>query len=298
MDDRLRHFKILVEQRSFTVASRQLRLSQPALSVSLSKLEKQLGVTLLIRAQNHFEVTAAGQATYQYACDRLRGDHEFRQRLAVASGQRSLLRIGAIDSMADMICDDATLFGLLDRTYELSMTVNDSRSLLAAVDRLELDFAITVFRPEAELPRSIHQRMVGDEALVDVSRSDGFLGGDRRLIAYHRDSVTFGIVRDAYDQASLLPFEPEMFSTSPQTMLRLVRLGRGHATLPYPMVKDGLRDHSLIVHPVGRDGYAHRPIAIIYRQLHSGVSVVHEHFAAALRKQTGELDGLLGDIMI
>ena len=61
----LRHLRYLVavaEAGSITVAARQLYITQPALSVALRELERELGVTLLQRHSRGVDLTAAGQA--------------------------------------------------------------------------------------------------------------------------------------------------------------------------------------------------------------------------------------------
>lgn len=61
----LRHLRYLVavaEAGSITVAARQLYITQPALSVALRELERELGVTLLQRHSRGVDLTGAGQA--------------------------------------------------------------------------------------------------------------------------------------------------------------------------------------------------------------------------------------------
>lgn len=293
MDDRLKHFKTLVEQRSFTAAARHLHISQPALSTSLAKLEKEVGASLIVRGPGRFEVTEAGDTTYEFACRRAVGYAEFQQRLARMSGARGMVRIGAIDSVADIICEDEALLAELERSCDFSLTVSNSESLSTAVDRMELDFALVVAGPTPLAHAEMHRLTVGDEPLLDVGRHPAAGGCDERLISYHRDSVTYSVVREAFAEHGRPAIAPEMFSSSPQTMLRLVRLGRGHAVLPYTIVGDGLLDNSLAVRPVGTLGYVARPVAVVYRYQHRAMPDVVDRIATLLRSQVYELGPIL-----
>ena len=58
----LRHLRAVIDNKSFARAAEVLRVSQPALSRSIAKLEKQVGARLLVRGRHGAEPTAFGQA--------------------------------------------------------------------------------------------------------------------------------------------------------------------------------------------------------------------------------------------
>jgi len=58
----LEYFKVLSRHKSFTKAAEALHLSQPALSISISKLEKELGVPLFDRSGSVLHLTSPGRA--------------------------------------------------------------------------------------------------------------------------------------------------------------------------------------------------------------------------------------------
>src|SRR3954469_5816811 len=62
MLDELRHFLLVVEHGTFTEAARRSRLTQPALSASIRRLEEHFGARLLHRGRAGAEATAAGEA--------------------------------------------------------------------------------------------------------------------------------------------------------------------------------------------------------------------------------------------
>lgn len=63
----LRNFVEIVESGSITAASKKLYVAQPALSIQLKALEKELGTVLLIRSAHRLELTPAGKMLYRRA---------------------------------------------------------------------------------------------------------------------------------------------------------------------------------------------------------------------------------------
>jgi DNA-binding transcriptional LysR family regulator len=57
----LRYFVAVAETLSFRQASKQLRVSQPSLSVQIKQLENELGVVLFRRSKRRVEITRAGE---------------------------------------------------------------------------------------------------------------------------------------------------------------------------------------------------------------------------------------------
>lgn len=66
-DFRLRVFKTVCEERSFTLSARRLGISQPAVSQNISELEKQLGFKLFFRNSSEVSLTMKGEQFEQYA---------------------------------------------------------------------------------------------------------------------------------------------------------------------------------------------------------------------------------------
>ncbi|MGF1466920.1 MAG: LysR family transcriptional regulator [Sandaracinaceae bacterium] len=62
MFSELRHFLLIVEHGTFTAAARQAHLSQPALTLSVQRLEEQVGASLFHRSRRGASLTAAGEA--------------------------------------------------------------------------------------------------------------------------------------------------------------------------------------------------------------------------------------------
>ncbi|MGN0302499.1 MAG: LysR family transcriptional regulator [Anaerotardibacter sp.] len=62
----LTYFKKLAEVKHYTKAASELYITQPALSIAISSLEKELGAQLFYRSKNQIELTDCGKDFYYY----------------------------------------------------------------------------------------------------------------------------------------------------------------------------------------------------------------------------------------
>src|SRR5688572_29254714 len=86
MFDELRCFLSIVENGSFTAATRPTHLSQPALSAAIRRLEESFGARLLHRGRRGAEPTAAGKALVPRARAALAAVEDGRRAVAEVEG--------------------------------------------------------------------------------------------------------------------------------------------------------------------------------------------------------------------
>ncbi|MDR2256033.1 MAG: LysR family transcriptional regulator [Arthrobacter sp.] len=96
----LRYFQAVVEAGSITAAAHALHMSQPPLSVAISKLEASLGVQLLVRTPRGVEPTSAGRHLLG-ASARVLGEVERLQEELrdYGRGTRGVLRLAAVPAL-------------------------------------------------------------------------------------------------------------------------------------------------------------------------------------------------------
>lgn len=95
MDD-LRNLLLIVERGTFTQAARAAHLTQPALSVSVRRLEQAFGARLLDRGRRGAELTPAGREVVSRARVALSAIEDARRAVAELEGlDKGVVRIGA-----------------------------------------------------------------------------------------------------------------------------------------------------------------------------------------------------------
>lgn len=80
--DQLRYFTVIAKHQSLTKAQDELHIAQPALSTSLNRLEKQLGVPLFDRYKGRLYLNRFGKIFLQYADDICKAFNEAESALA------------------------------------------------------------------------------------------------------------------------------------------------------------------------------------------------------------------------
>jgi DNA-binding transcriptional LysR family regulator len=95
----LRQFAVLAETLSFRKTAERLNISQPPLSVSIRKLEEELGVALFSRGKTGVRLTESGQAALADARRSLFHAEEVARSARTATlGESGRLRIGFVGS--------------------------------------------------------------------------------------------------------------------------------------------------------------------------------------------------------
>lgn len=97
----LRAFVAVVDAHGFSRAAALLHISQPAISKSVSTLERSVGMPLLERRADGVRVTGAGQVLYSHATELFAVERAAEEELRAYRGlERGTLRIGASTTIA------------------------------------------------------------------------------------------------------------------------------------------------------------------------------------------------------
>ncbi len=249
MEERLDKFRVLVESGTFTSAASALRLSQPALSMSIQKLERELGFKLLVRHERGLRLTPAGEQAYRAACAQYVARINLATRLTEIAEERPVLSIGMIDSVAVAVGDTVEALERLEKHADVALVVNNSRVLAQDLMTRVLDGAFIVAGGAGEdldTLASATEKLVlvcahASKPAIEAELLRGVLP---RFISYDEGSRTRAIVTQAFFERGL-HVRDTSFSTSPDVMFRLVRSGRGAAVLPFSLVQESLEQGTL-----------------------------------------------------
>lgn len=168
----LRYFGTLARTRHFRLAAQQCAVTQPALSMQVKELERELGVELVERRGNAIALTAAGEEIAMRAeaiLDQVRGLAEYaRQRHGILTGP---LRLGIIPSVAPYLLPAVlTEVGKSYPSLDLMIRETQTDTLVEELARGELDavlLALPVQHPQMEA-----MALFEDRFLVAVQAQD------------------------------------------------------------------------------------------------------------------------------
>ena len=226
----LAYVRALQRWGTLTEAARRLQVSQPALSQSLSQLERRLGAPLLERDGRRRQLTEAGHEVARFADEVLGRAAALRDwLLAREQGHAGTLRVGMIDS--------ASLYALPEpirafrRAYpeiRLELVVDRSALLLDRLRRFELDLAFVV----GPAP--------GPFEAVEVLREPLYLyappgtleePSEGEWVLYPRGRQTRLLIDEGLALRGLWP-RVTLESDNPAVLGQMVALGLGWSVLP------------------------------------------------------------------
>jgi DNA-binding transcriptional LysR family regulator len=241
----LRYFRAVAEELHFGRAAERLHMAQPPLSQQILQLERELGVTLLVRSTRKVELTPAGDAYLKHVVAILDAvDEAGAQARRIAEGVEGHLAIGCVGSATYSLLP-RLVRALRDELPGVDVSVRGEMLAPAQIAALltgEIDLAL--LRPPVEQPGVLVETVRRDRLLValpeghalatrdDLSVSDL---RDEEFVAHagHGRSVMSSIVTAMCADAGFVPrIRHEVEETS--TLVTLVSAGLGVAIVPEP----------------------------------------------------------------
>ncbi len=155
----LQHFVAVAETLNFRAAAERLLMTQPPLSVSIRKLEREVGAELFARSTQKVQLTRAGEAALPDArAALLHAEQVVQSAQSAARGFTGTLGLGYVGSAEYSLLP--TLLTRFRRTYPdvvVQLVQGTNEGLLTALEDNSLDVAIvrtplTERRPLALLP--------------------------------------------------------------------------------------------------------------------------------------------------
>ena len=280
----LEMFVAMVEEGSFHKAAERVFRTQPALSMSLRKLEQEIGAALFDRTnRNAYSLTDSGEVLYDYAKRLLNLRDEtltaLQQLHNLESGR---IRIGANESTSLYLLPKLIL-AFRDKNPKIKIEVfrQVSARLPYELRQRNLDFAILSFVPDdSDLEATLIMR---DELALVVNPQHRLSTrqrvhirelGDEAFIAHNVPSPSREKVIDAFRRFQT-PLNITTEIATIETIKKFVVMNLGVAFVPRMCVQEEVSRGELIAVPV--DGFRHeRTLWVVRRRTDT-----HSHAAQA-----------------
>ncbi|MTD16271.1 LysR family transcriptional regulator [Nakamurella sp. YIM 132087] len=300
-DRRMSYLVALVEQQSFARAAAYCGVTQSALSQQITKLERDLGVTLLDRSLRPFALTPVGQEIYTRALAILQHYREIQQaaRQSVA-GRIGRVRAGIVPTLLYLGEVPEALYRVRAQLPDVQVDLTRMDNVVA-VNRLtdqQLDVVFTFSGVDAP---GIQGALLHEERLVVALPKDHRLASRTSLslldlraesfISFPREAYAGG-QDDLVHAARELGFSPEI-RTVHATYIEhagFVAAGYGIALVPQSMATTHLG--GVVTVPLDGSGLRVRTW-MYWRTDH--VDPALQNFVAAMSEQLG-IDRRTGDV--
>lgn len=239
----VRQFVALSEASNFHRAAQALHMSQPALSISIRKLEQELGVALFERQSRGVTLTEAGMAALPHARRLLRDREAMTDAIrATVDGMGGRLNVGFVGSAVYALLPRVVpLFRSQRPAVDLRLREATTLEIIRGVESGDLDVGVLrtpaldvgevvlepLYREEMILlmPPDHPLRDKGVLQLEDL-RDEAFIGHDRTRLPNY-----WNLLLGAFDAAG---FQPRIAEEAAHlhTLIALVESGIGIAMAP------------------------------------------------------------------
>lgn len=164
----LKQFQVIARTQNLSLAAKELYISQPALSIMIKKLEKELGTPLFKRTKNSLKLNLAGQIISNYANRIIKEEENMKEDI--------LRLIHKTNSINLAFCDPGPRWYLIPKLSlmdpELSINSNTFDNFDKALEQLKgqiYDFIITSQKVDDAL--IISKPLLQDQLCLSVDRS-------------------------------------------------------------------------------------------------------------------------------
>ncbi len=291
----LRAFTSLARTGSFTLAAKELYLSQSAVSHSMKALEQDVGCRLLDRLGKKVLLTQAGEQLLHHAQKILSEMSQARESLRqLGKWGRARLRVGASTTACQYILP-AVLREFKESFPQCLINVEpgDTPEAIALLRENRIDLALALQPKNEEKMEFVP--LFTDELVFLMSPVHPWAAAGRvtreeiprqYYVLYNKNSYTFRMVEEYFHEDDMV-LNTVMEFGSMEAIKELVKLSVGVSILAPWIAQKELRDKLLVSLPLGR-----RKLRRAWGILHwkgRRLSLAEETFVGLCRKVTEEL---------
>lgn len=251
-------FATLARKQSFTLAAKELFLSQSAVSHAIKALEQELETRLFDRLGKRVHLTQAGEQLLRHAERILREMQVARAGLdELRNWGHSRLRIGASLTACQYLLPSVLReFKRNSPRCSLKIETGDAPRMEELLRDNQIDLAIMIEPRDDDIT---FRRLFEDELKFLVSplhpwAKAGAVGrpgiADETIILYSKNSQTFRMV-SAYFLQDHIPLNQVMELGSMEAIKELVKIGLGVGVVAPWIVQRELAEESLVSFPLG-----------------------------------------------
>jgi DNA-binding transcriptional LysR family regulator len=266
----LRVFLSVANEKSFSRAAEKMLRTQPAISLSIQRLEAQLGEKLIDRSAKDMLLTDAGRIVLEYArrFENLQGDLE-NALAELRDKSAGRLTIGANESSTLYLLEHIERFRRKFPKVKVQIRRSLSSRIPAELLDGDLELGILTFDPEDE--RLISKVIYTDHLAFIVSPQHALAGraevsitelGGETFIAHNVVSPYRALVVREF-QRHKVPLNMDLEMPTIEAIRKMVQRNEGVAFLPRMVVEDEVQ-HGIVREVRVTEMKVDRPIRLVY----------------------------------
>ena len=266
----LRVFLAVANEHSFSRAAEKLLRTQPAVSLSIQRLEADLGERLIDRSAKDLLLTDAGQIVLEYAQRFENLDSDLENALAeLRDKSAGRLTIGANESSTLYLLDHIERYRARYPRIKVQVRRSQSSRIPAAILDGELELGILTYDPEdgrliAQVIFTDHLSFVVSPEHRLAARGDVSISelAEETFIAHNVVSPYRAQVLRAF-QTHKVPLRMDLEMPTVEAIRKMVERSQGVAFLPRMCVEQEIR-HGLLREVTVKEMAMERKIRLVY----------------------------------
>jgi len=266
-------FLCVAEEKSFSRAAEKMLRTQPALSISMKRLEEELGETLFDRSSKSGNLTEAGRILFSYAQRMINMRDEAMDSIAELRGMyRGRLTIGANESTSLYLLPELLLeYRKLYPQIKIEVFRNVSERIPSEILERNLDFGFLSYDPMNAMLQSVEINR--DELVLVVPPGHRFANrkqvsvkdlGEEQFVAHNVKTPARTRIFELFAEHNT-PLNICIELATLETIKSFVELKAGIAILPRLAVRDEIQSGKLIEVPV-KGMKIEKALRLIYRR--------------------------------
>lgn len=272
--DQLKLFVDIVRVQSFTKVAELNFVTQPAVSLSIQKLEDELGVKLLERTTRKVLVTEDGRILHEYARDIL--DKVREARAVLLERQNKMVGTLSLATVHSVGLHELPVYlkEYIRRFPEVNIHIDYrlAESVCQAVAEGDADLGIVAYPPESR-PNLELIPFFEDEMVVICNPNHPLAGGEsiqltaldnQAIIAFEAELPTRRAIDQIFRQHGIR-VDVRMECDHIEILKKMVEVGLGVSIVPAFSVRDDVL-HGTLASLAISDHQIKRPLALVHRK--------------------------------
>lgn len=248
------------ELKNYTLAAKQLNLTQPAISQHIKQLENELNIKIFNRAGNELKITPEGEILVKYARRIVSLYKELGSKLKDEKKHAKTLTVGITHTAeSNIVADVLASYCANNRGTKIKIVSDTIRNLYDKLSTYEIDFAFVEGKVNEKKYSSV---LLDTDYLVAVMNLNNPLAKNKIvnindlkkekmiLRSKHSGTRSLFVSQLMNMDMSIDEFNVIMEIDNIATIKDLIRKGVGVSVLPRSVCFSELKDHSLAILPI------------------------------------------------
>lgn len=248
----LKTFQVVAEKLNITTAAKELRYTQPTVTLQIQSLEQELNHKLLTRVGKKTFLTVAGKKLKIHADNLLAYVEEIEKEMRELHGPTGVLTVAASDyyctrhlplllkAYTEMYPEVQVNLLPLNSTYAIQSVRNQVADIAIIASEVDANDLKKIFLEEEQTLLVASSKISKDKQLEDIFSNYPF-------ISYHDDCSFSEITDEYFKRYGAQPQSTIVCGGSDETIKRIVLNDTGYAIIGKNVITNELKDGSITI---------------------------------------------------